>query len=134
MDLSDGMLRRARKRRDEIETTNCELVKMDAQKLDPLIANFAVVYLPLMISGASNEPGILAEAARIAGTGARLVVADKFLAERWSLPTYFRRISDLLGDVVMYVDLKLVPGRLEAARRAYATYSCSWPCFSSCSA
>lgn len=107
---------------------------MDAQRLDPLIANFDVVYLPLMMSGASNEPWILAEAAHIAGTGACLVVVDKFLAEGWSLPTYFRRISDLLGEVVMYVDLKLVPGRLETARRAYATYSCSWPCFSSCPA
>jgi phosphatidylethanolamine/phosphatidyl-N-methylethanolamine N-methyltransferase len=69
VDLSDGMLRRARKRRDEIETTNCELVKVDARTLDPLIANFDVVYLPLIISVASNEPRILAEAARIARTG-----------------------------------------------------------------
>ena len=132
VDLSDGMLRRARKRWDELGTTNCELEKMDAQRLDLPIANFGVVYLPLIISVASNEPRILAEAAPSARTGARLVVVDKFLPEGWSLPTYFRRIRDLRGDVVMYVHLKLVPGRLEAARRAFATYSCSWPCFSSC--
>ena len=74
---------------------------MDAQRLDLPIANFDVVYLPLIISVASHEPRILAEAARSARTGARLVVVAKFLPEGWSLPTYFQRIRDLRVDVVM---------------------------------
>jgi predicted MPP superfamily phosphohydrolase/ubiquinone/menaquinone biosynthesis C-methylase UbiE len=104
IDLSDGMLRRANKRLARLGMPNFELRKMDAQRLDLPDASFDAVYLPLIVAVASNGPRVLAEAARVAKPGARLVVVDKFLPEERSRSTTFRQISDLLGDIVTYID------------------------------
>ena len=104
VDLRDGVLRRARERRDRIGMPSFEIRKMDAQRLDLPDESFDAVYLPLILAVDPNGARVLAEAARVAKRGARLVVVDKFLPEEWSRPTYFRQISDFLGDLATYVD------------------------------
>ncbi len=47
VDLSDGMLRRARARKQELGMPNFELRKIDAQALDLPDGSFDAVYLPL---------------------------------------------------------------------------------------
>ncbi len=104
IDLRDGVLRRARERRDRIGMPSFEIRKMDAQRLELPDESFDAVYLPLILAVDPNGARVLAEAARVAKRGARLVVVDKFLPEEWSRPTYLRQISDFLGDLVTYID------------------------------
>ena len=104
VDLSDGMLRRARARRARIGMPNFELREMDAQRLELPDAIFDAVYLPLIVAVAPDGPRVLAEAARVAKPGARLVVADKFWPERRPRPAPVRLASDILGSLITHVD------------------------------
>ena len=104
VDLSDGMLRRARARRARIGMPNFELRKMDAQRLELPDASFDAVYLPLIVAVAPDGPRVLAEAARVAKPGARLVVADKFWPERRPRPASVHLASDVLGGLVTHID------------------------------
>ena len=104
VDLSDGMLRRARARRAEIGMPNFELRKMDAQALDLPDASFDAVYLPLIVTVASDGPRVLAEAARVAKPGARLVVVDKFWPEGRDRPAPVRLVSRVLGGLATHID------------------------------
>ena len=81
VDLSDGMIRRARALRARLGMPNFDLQKMDAQALDLADESFDAVYLPLIVTVAPDGPRVLAEAARVAKPGARLVVVDKFCSE-----------------------------------------------------
>jgi phosphatidylethanolamine/phosphatidyl-N-methylethanolamine N-methyltransferase len=104
VDLSDGMLRRARARRAEIGMPNFELRKMDAQALDLPDASFDAVYLPLIVTVAPDGPRVLAEAARVAKPGARLVVVDKFWPEGRGRPAPVRLASRVLGGLATHID------------------------------
>ncbi len=104
VDLSDGMLRRARVCRAEIGMPNFELRKMDAQALDLRDASFDAVYLPLIVTVAPDGPRVLAEAARVARPGARLVVVDKFWPEGRGRPAPVRLASRVLGGLATHID------------------------------
>ncbi len=104
VDLSDGMLRRAHARKAEFGMRNFELCKMDAQALDLPDESFDAVYLPLIVTVAHDGSRVLAEAARVAKPGARLVVVDKFWPEGRSRPASVRLASRVLGSLVTHVD------------------------------
>lgn len=104
VDLSDGMLRRARARRAGIGMPNFELRKMDAQELDLPDESFDAVYLPLIVTVAPDGPRVLAEAARVAKPGACLVVVDKFWPEGRDRPAPVRLASRVLGGLATHVD------------------------------
>ncbi|MDQ4063107.1 MAG: methyltransferase domain-containing protein, partial [Actinomycetota bacterium] len=69
VDLSDGMLRRARKRRAGLGMSFFELRKMDARSLDLPDESFDAVYLPLIVTVAPDGQRVLAEAARVTKPG-----------------------------------------------------------------
>ncbi len=104
VDLSDGMLRRARARKAELGMPNFELRKMDAQDLDLPDESFDAVYLPLIVTVAPDGTRVLAEAARVAKPGARLVVVDKFWPEGRPRPAPLRLASRVLGSLATHVD------------------------------
>ena len=104
VDLSDGMLRRAQARKAELGMPNFELRKMDAQALDLPNEGFDAVYLPLIVTVAPNGPRVLAEAARVAKPGARLVVVDKFWPEGRPRPAPVRLASRVIGGLATHVD------------------------------
>ena len=104
VDLSDGMLRRARARRAELGMPNFELRKMDAQNLDLPDESFDAVYLPLIATVVPDGPRVLAEAARVAKPGARVVVVDKFWAEGRPRPAPVRLASRVLGGLATHID------------------------------
>lgn len=104
VDLSDGMLRRARERRDRLGMSEFELRKMDAQALEFSDASFDAVYLSLIVAVADDGARVLGEAARVARPGARLVVVDKFWPEGRNRPAAVRAASDALGGLVTRFD------------------------------
>lgn len=104
VDLSDGMLRRARKRRAGLGMPFFELRKMDAGSLDLPDESFDAVYLPLIVTVAPDGPGVLAEAARVTKPGARLVVLDRFWSENRPRPVAVRRAGSLLGSLATHID------------------------------
>lgn len=104
VDLSDGMLRRAKERRAERGMRDFELRKMDAQALAFPDETFDAVYLPLIVTVADDGARVLAEAARVAKPGARIVILDKLWPEDKERPALVRRFSALTGKVATYID------------------------------
>jgi ubiquinone/menaquinone biosynthesis C-methylase UbiE len=106
VDFSVGMLRRAARRRASLGMTGFELKKMDAQALDLPDGSFDAVYLPLIVTVAPDGARVLAEAARVARPGARVVVLDRFWPEGRTTPASVRLASGLLARAAMRPDLR----------------------------
>ena len=104
VDLSDGMLRRARARRAKLGLPSFEFRKMDAQDLDLPDESFDAVYLPLIVTVVPDGPLALAEAARVAKPGARVVVLDHFWAEGRPRSSAARVVGNALGRVATHTD------------------------------
>ncbi len=104
VDLSDGMLRRAKRRRAERGMRAFELRRMDAQALAFPDASFDAVYLPLIVTVADDRARVLAEAARVAKPGARVVILDKLWPEEKGRPTLVSSLSALTGRVATHID------------------------------
>ena len=104
VDLSAGMLRRARRRRAERGMGGLEFWKMDARALDFPDGAFEVVYLPLIVTVVEDGERVLAEAARVTAPGGRLVIADRFWPEDRPRPSLARAASWVLGHFAMRFD------------------------------
>ena len=104
VDLSAGMLQRARKRRVELGMRDLDLRVMDARRLDFADGTFDAVYLPLVLTVVEDGSRVLAEAARVASPGGRLVIADRFWPEERSRPVAARAASWVLGHFAMRFD------------------------------
>jgi ubiquinone/menaquinone biosynthesis C-methylase UbiE len=104
VDLSAGMLERARRRREEFGMRELDLRVMDARALDFPDDSFDAVYLPLILTVVEDGARVLAEAARVARPGGRIVVADRFWPEERSRPPVARAASWILGHFAMRFD------------------------------
>jgi phosphatidylethanolamine/phosphatidyl-N-methylethanolamine N-methyltransferase len=107
VDLSAGMLERAYRRRAELGMRGMELRVMDARTLDFPDESFDAVYLPLVLTVVEDGAQVLAEAARVAAPGGRLVVADRFWPEGRSRPLVARVVSWIFGHFAMRFDRRL---------------------------
>jgi phosphatidylethanolamine/phosphatidyl-N-methylethanolamine N-methyltransferase len=107
VDLSAGMLERARRRREELGMHGLDLRMMDARTLDFPDDSFDAVYLPLILTVVEEGARVFAEAARVAAPGGRLVVADRFWPEGRARPTVARAASWILGHFAMRFDRRL---------------------------
>ena len=104
VDLSGGMLRRARALRAGIGMPNFELREMDAQDLDFPDGSFDAVFLPLLVSVVPDGSRALAEAARVARPGSRVVVLDHFWPEERPRSSAARALGGVLGRVATHAD------------------------------
>ncbi len=107
VDLSAGMLERARRRRAKLGMRDLDLRVMDARTLDFPDESFDAVYLPLILTVVEDGARVLAEAARVAAPGVRIVVADRFWPEGRSRPAVVRAASWVLGHFAMRFDRRL---------------------------
>jgi ubiquinone/menaquinone biosynthesis C-methylase UbiE len=107
VDLSASMLERAHRRRTELGMHNLDLRMMDARMLDFPDEGFEAVYLPLILTVVEDGARVLAEAARVAAPGGRLVIADRFWPEGRSRPAVARVASWILGHFAMRFDHRL---------------------------
>lgn len=104
VDLSERMLDRARRRRAEHGMRGLDLRVMDARSLDFPDGSFDAVYLPLIATVVEDGSRVLAEAARVAAGGGRIVVADRFWPEERSRPLPARAAGWILGHFAMRFD------------------------------
>lgn len=104
VDLSDGMLERARRRRMDLGMRSLDLRLMDALALDFPDASFEVVYLPLIVTVVEDGAQVLAEAARVTVPGGRIIIADRFWPESRPRPSIARAASWVLGHFAMRFD------------------------------
>ena len=107
VDLSAGMLQRAHRRRMALGMHDMDLRVMDARRLDFPDESFEAVYLPLILTVVEDGARVLAEAARVARPGGRIVVADRFWPEGWSRPLVARVVSWIFGHFAMRFDRRL---------------------------
>lgn len=104
VDLSEGMLEYARRRRAELGMHGLELRVMDARGLDLPDESFEAVYAPLIVTVVEDGSRVLAEAARVVKPGGRVVVADRFWPEDTTRPLPARAASSALGHFAMRFD------------------------------
>ncbi len=107
VDLSAGMMERARRRRAKRGMDGLDLEVMDALALDFPDGTFDAVYLPLILTVVEDGDRALAEAARVTAPGGRLVVADRFWPEDRHRPAAARAAAWALGHVAMRFDHRL---------------------------
>ena len=107
VDLSPGMLERAHRRRAKLGMRDLDLRVMDARTLDFPDESFDAVFLPLILTVVEDGARVLAEAARVAAPGVRIVVADRFWPEGRSRPAVVRAASWVLGHFAMRFDRRL---------------------------
>ena len=107
VDLSAGMLERARRRRAELGMRDLDLRVMDARTLHFPDDSFDAVYLPLILTVVEDGARVFAEAARVTVPGGRIVVADRFWPEGRSRPPVARAASWILGHFAMRFDRRL---------------------------
>ena len=107
VDLSAGMLERARRRRADLGMQDLDLRMMDARALDFPDESFDAVYLPLILTVVEDGARVFAEAGRVAAPGGRIVVADRLWTEGRPRPAAVRAASWLLGHFAMRFDRRL---------------------------
>ena len=80
VDLSEGMLDRARARVDQHDLHNVRLIQMDATELKFPDDSFDVVYAPYFINCVPDPLAVTAEMRRVCRCGGRLVFLNHFLS------------------------------------------------------
>ncbi len=82
IDLSEGMLERARTRVIQYNLRNVRLIQMDATKLKFKDNSFDIVFAPYFISCVPDPLGVTREMRRVCKRGGRLVFLNHFLSDR----------------------------------------------------
>ncbi len=80
IDLSDGMLERARTRVEQYTLRNVRLIQMDATQLKFPDNSFDIVYAPYFISCVPDPLAVTREMRRVCKPGGRLVFLNHFLS------------------------------------------------------
>ena len=81
IDLSDGMLERARTRVEQYSLRNVHLIQMDATKLKFPDNSFDIVYAPYFISCVPDPLAVTREMRRVCRPGGSLVFLNHFLSD-----------------------------------------------------
>lgn len=82
IDLSDGMLERARTRVSQHDLRNVRLIQMDATELKFSDNSFDIVYAPYFINCVPDPLAVTREMRRVCRPGGRLVFLNHFLSDR----------------------------------------------------
>jgi phosphatidylethanolamine/phosphatidyl-N-methylethanolamine N-methyltransferase len=81
IDLSDGMLERARTRVQQYNLRNVRLIQMDATRLQFPDNTFDIVYAPYFISCVPDPLAVTREMRRVCKPGGRLMFLNHFLSD-----------------------------------------------------
>lgn len=95
IDLSDGMLERARTRVEQYSLRNVRLIQMDATQLTFPDNSFDIVYAPYFISCVPDPLAVTREMRRVCKPGGRLVFLNHFLSANVVGSTLERAIAPL---------------------------------------
>ena len=95
IDLSDGMLERARKRVEQYSLRNVRLIQMDATRLQFPDNTFDIVYAPYFISCVPDPLAVTREMRRVCKPDGRLMFLNHFLSDNFIGSKLERAIAPL---------------------------------------
>ena len=95
IDLSEGMLERARTRVEQYNLRNVRLIQMDATELKFPDNSFDIVYAPYFISCVPDPLAVTREMRRVCRPGGRLVFLNHFLSDNHVTSKLERAIAPL---------------------------------------
>src|SRR6185503_19235701 len=107
IDLSSKMLAKAQKRIDDKNLDHCDLIEMDATKLQFPDNSFDVVYAPYVISVVPDPVAVVREMRRVCRPGGRLVILNHFRGTNRLGAWLDRVISPLTVHIGFKSDLDL---------------------------
>jgi phosphatidylethanolamine/phosphatidyl-N-methylethanolamine N-methyltransferase len=107
IDLSTGMLDKARERIAKKGLRNCRLMEMDAAALTFGDASFDIVYAPYLISVVPDPVAVAREMRRVCKPGGRIVILNHFKSDNPVLSRIERAISPMTVHVGFKSDLDL---------------------------
>jgi phosphatidylethanolamine/phosphatidyl-N-methylethanolamine N-methyltransferase len=96
IDLSDGMLERARTRVLQHNLANVRLIQMDATELKFPDNSFDIVYAPYFITCVPDPIAVTGEMRRVCKAGGRLVFLNHFLSDQPMISKFERAIAGLM--------------------------------------
>ncbi|UOR12108.1 class I SAM-dependent methyltransferase [Halobacillus amylolyticus] len=96
IDISEGMLARAKEKRPNAET---QLMLMNAEQLDFKNESFDVVVLHLILSVVEHPNQALMEALRVVKQDGRILIFDKFLPNGQN-PSIVRKLFNIFSTTI----------------------------------
>ncbi len=114
IDLSPGMLEKARERIAKNSLRNCRVIEMDATTLSFADDSFDIVYAPYLISVVPDPVAVAREMRRVCKPGGRIVILNHFKSENAVISRIETAISPLCVHIGFVSDLDL-PGFLAQA-------------------
>ena len=93
IDLSDGMLEKARRRIARKGITNVRLVEMDAADLKFAEGSFDIVYAPYLISVVPDPVAVAREMHRVCRPGGKIIILNHFRSSNKAVAWVERAIS-----------------------------------------
>ena len=107
IDLSEGMLERARTRVTQYNLRNVRLIQMDATELRFPDNSFDIVYAPYFINCAPDPLAVTGEMRRVCRPGGRLVFLNHFLSGNQISSKIERAIAPLIQHLGFKSDFDL---------------------------
>ncbi len=114
IDLSSGMLEKARERIVKRGLRNCRVTEMDAAALTFADDSFDIVYAPYLISVVPDPVAVAREMRRVCKPGGRIVILNHFKSDNPVLSRIETAISPMTVHIGFVSDLDL-PGFLAQA-------------------
>jgi len=114
IDLSSRMLARANKRIQDKSLQNCDVIEMDATKMQFADNSFDVVYAPYVISVVPDPVAVAREMYRVCRPGGRVVILNHFKSANALMSKIETAISPMTVHIGFTADLDL-PGFLRQA-------------------
>ena len=107
IDLSSRMLAKAQKRIDEKQLANCNVIEMDATKLQFADNSYDVVYAPYVISVVPDPVAVAKEMYRVCRPGGRVVILNHFKSANVLMSKIETAISPMTVHIGFTADLDL---------------------------
>lgn len=114
IDLSTGMLEKARERIVKKGLRNCRVMEMDAAAMAFPDGSFDIVYAPYLISVVPDPVAVAREMRRVCKPGGRIVILNHFKSDNPVISRIERAISPMCVHLGFKSDLDL-PGFLTQA-------------------
>jgi phosphatidylethanolamine/phosphatidyl-N-methylethanolamine N-methyltransferase len=102
IDLSEGMLERARTRVAQYNLSNVRLIQMDATELRFPDDSFDIVYAPYFINCVPDPLAVTREMRRVCRPGGRLVFLNHFLSDN-AIPS---KVERAIAPLVLHLGFK----------------------------